>query len=287
MSEPTRLPTAVRFEHPAWEQQSYETDAAFLGFQCYAELGRGRTTEAAWAEYQKRRPPTTAASEGVKKGQKGSTAASRSFRAWKDANHWPQRARLFDMHEDLVRREAREEKIREIAKEHAQEAQTYRRALLPVPRSILLDLSKPEGREKIDKEMQAMGIVDRIETTAKLARALVALGAFEMAALGVPMKFPEEGAYGEGPDLGTTNGTANETDDEGMGTDGDRRGLIRRILADESSSNRAAWSVLDNVPGIGGSGGGAGVEASGADDAGGSGADAGPADAGADRGGGA
>lgn len=224
MDETYQRPKGGRFEHPAWEQQSYETDAAFLGFECYRDLGRGRTLEQAWRLYKER--------QGAQKATKGPSWQSRpsgSFRRWSQDNLWPQRVRLYDQHEDAIKREEHEKVLRETSRRYAAEAQAYMAAILPVARSVLRSFT-PEEREASEAELARMPIAKRLTLAARLARAFPPLMEAERLARGVP----------DGPIVETI-----PEEEPAVNEHEATRSLIHRILQDPDACDRAAWSVLD------------------------------------------
>lgn len=216
------LPTAVRFEHPAWEQQSYETDPAFMAAEIYFRQGRARTVQAAWDEYREKK---------VGKGRKrsGRNDPPGAFRQWRMDNHWDARARLYDEHEDNVKRRKHEEALEQLAEEQAQDLRSARIAISTVALSIRRELADPAKREQFYARLDAMDILDRIRVAGSLARGMKPLVEAERTVRGVPdeetlaaLRAATEGAVPEHAD----------------------RDPIAEILDDPDRTTAAAWSVL-------------------------------------------
>jgi hypothetical protein len=93
-------------DRPPWARRDDETDAQWMGFKKFRDVGLGRTIEEAWAEYARKR--------GLK-----SERAPSHFHEWKDENDWLERAAEWDRYQDRQYRadieEARRDATRKLA----------------------------------------------------------------------------------------------------------------------------------------------------------------------------
>lgn len=86
-------------EKKSYDRRNEESDSQWLGFLAYRDLGLGRTVEAAWVEYCKKRYKAKGESGKAKSG------ASGSFNKWVHLHDWPDRARDWDIDEEARQRE--------------------------------------------------------------------------------------------------------------------------------------------------------------------------------------
>lgn len=73
-----------------WKRRDDETDAQWMAFRFFRDLGPSRTTEKAWKKYSEARD--------LKLDRIG-----RHFWEWKRENDWDERVRAFDRHNDEIR----------------------------------------------------------------------------------------------------------------------------------------------------------------------------------------
>lgn len=140
-----------------WDRDKNETDAAWLGFDCYKKLGPGvRTVDAAWRKLKnipddvERRPPGC-------------------WFQWYTDHDWKERALAWDQHNEDVQQKAFEKRLKELGRRQAnflfrfqeiveQRVEKLNETLHKTEAAPVTDITRVEDKDGVKTRTKVKGI---------------------------------------------------------------------------------------------------------------------------------